>query len=79
MFHYTSTTTDCGTWEIEKLVVKGKKGTSNIDNATVNADNTIDFGKPYEMYSADGRRVTGSYRGMAILRQGSKVAKIVVR
>lgn len=80
-FRYTSTAADCGTWEIEKLSVKGKKGATGIDNTTADGDGgRIDTSKPYEMYGADGRRITGTgHRGIIILRQGGRVVKTTAR
>lgn len=81
VFHYTSNTAECSTWEIENMTVKGKKGATGIDNTTAGGNGgRIDMSKPYEMYGTDGRRITGTgHRGIIILRQGSRVAKTTAR
>lgn len=82
-FHYTSSTTSASTWEIKKLVVKGTRQTTAID--TIDTDDSlpyIDLSKPYQLYTIDGRRISGKDAhgaGFVIVKQHNKVAKMVVK
>ena len=80
-FHYTSDTDICCTWEIKKLTITGTKVTDGIDTPTLRTDNDgeIDFGKPFQVFSVDGRKTTLSSgeKGIVIIKQGNATRKIV--
>ena len=80
-FHYTSDADICSTWEIKRVIIQGTKLTTGIDAPTVRSDNygAIDFNKPYETYTVDGRRITmtNGMKGIVIVKQGNVSKKIV--
>ena len=78
-FHYTSTTSVAGTWQISGLTVSGYKGDSGI--LTVDADSAADIDAPAEYYTIDGRRLASpeGYRGILIIRRGTTVTKTLLR
>ncbi len=81
-FHYTSTTSVSGTWEIENIAVTGKKASTGI--STIQTADTFDPSKPYEAFDITGQRIqpgnTGSApKGIIIVRQNGKTYKIAVK
>lgn len=78
-FHYTSTTSVAGTWQISGLTVSGYKGDSGI--LIVDADSAADIDAPAEYYTIDGRRLASpeGYRGILIIRRGTTVTKTLLR
>lgn len=79
VFHYTSTDTDAGTWEIRKMLVTGKASSSGIGSVE-DGSGGIDLSKPYKAYSVSGQLVNPSaYRGVMIIRQGGKSVKVMVK
>lgn len=76
MFRYKSTTSESGTWEIEKMSVTGKAAPASV-STVARGENRIDMSKPYKAYSADGREVNPSnYDGIIILKQGDVTLKV---
>lgn len=76
-FHYTSTDTEAGTWEIRRMTVTGKKDASAIYNTT-NSPTGFDPSQPYDIYTTDGRKAeTKPRQGIVIIRQGGKTWKRV--
>ena len=80
-FHYTSDASNCSTWEIKKLTITGTKVPTGINTPTLRTDNdgSIDFSKPYQVYTVDGRQTTLSsgQKGIVIIKQGNATRKIV--
>ena len=75
-FHYTSTTSEAGTWEVKSVAVKGKKLASGISAAEADKGK-FDPSLPYETYTLDGRKATNTQqRGLVIIKQGSKKIKV---
>ena len=72
-FKYTSSADVAGTWEVKNFVVKGES--TAIDGVA------IEEGAAAEYYDFNGRRVNADnlQKGMYIVRQGSKVSKVVIR
>ncbi len=77
-FHYTSDATICCTWEIKDLTITGTKATTGINAPITVSDNhgAIDFSKPYQVYTVDGRQTTLT-KGIVIIKQGNATRKIV--
>ncbi|MBO5053545.1 MAG: endonuclease [Muribaculaceae bacterium] len=78
VFHYTSTTSVAGTWEIKncKVTASGTLGVNDLlpDNDIEDAD------APVEYYSIDGRRLNpDNLQGLVIKRQGRRVTKEIIR
>lgn len=80
-FHYTSDATVCCTWEIKDLTITGTKTTTSINTPIVATDSngTIDWSKPYEVYTVDGRKtsMTNDYRGILVIKQNKATRKMV--
>ena len=80
-FHYTSDATICCTWEIKKAVVTGTKATTGISTPAtiVGAPSSIDFSKPYDVYTTDGRKVSAGHagKGLYIIKQGNVTRKVI--
>lgn len=81
-FHYKSDKDICCTWEIKKAAITGKKTATGIKETTTEPKDFIDFSKPYDVYSIDGRKLTPSLtnaNSIVIIRQNSKVIKMRIR
>lgn len=81
-FHYKSDKDICCTWEIKKAAITGKKTATGIKETTTEPKDFIDFSKPYDVYSIDGRKLTPSQtnaNSIIIIRQNSKVIKMRIR
>lgn len=81
-FRYKSDKDICCTWEIKKAAITGKKPATGIKETTTDPKDFIDFSKPYEVYSIDGRKLTPSQtnaNSIVIIRQNSKVIKMRIR
>ena len=81
-FRYKSDTEICCTWEIKKAAITGKKTATGIKETTTEPKDFIDFSKPYDVYSIDGRKLTPSLtnaNSIVIIRQNSKVIKMRIR
>lgn len=81
-FRYKSDKDICSTWEIKKAVITGKKTVTGIKETTTEPKDFIDFSKPYDVYSIDGRKLTPSQtnaNSIVIIRQNSKVIKMRIR
>lgn len=81
-FRYTSDANICCTWEIKKATITGKKTATGIKETTTEPKDFIDFSKPYDVYSIDGRKLTPSHinaNSIVIIRQNSKVIKMRIR
>lgn len=80
-FHYTSDTAICCTWEIKKVTITGTKVPTGIDTPIWKTDNdgAIDFNKPYQVYTIDGRQttLTSGQKGIVIIKQGKTTRKVV--
>jgi len=80
-FHYTSDANTCCTWEIKDLTITGTKTTTGINSPISVSDNhgVIDFSKPFEAYTVDGRKttMTNDFKGVVIIKQGNNTRKIV--
>lgn len=72
-FKYTSTAEKAGTWEVDNVVMTGKKS-SGVE-AVVAADEEA----PVEYYNLQGVRVANPEGGIFIRRQGASVSKVVIR
>lgn len=59
-FRYKSDKDICCTWEIKKAAITGKKTATGIKETTTEPKDFIDFSKPYDVYSIDGRKLTPS-------------------
>lgn len=78
-FRYTSDDNMCCTWEIKKATITGTKNSTGIKETTTEPKEFIDFSKPYDVYSIDGRKLTPSQtnaNSIVIIRQNSKVIKM---
>ena len=77
-FHYTSTTSTAGTWEISDIAVKGKKATTGIGCISTPTANTFDPTAPYAAYDISGRRINsiGSAEGIVIVKQNGRTFKV---
>lgn len=79
-FHYTSSTSVAGTWEISDIAVKGKRATTTgigcINTPTVNE---FDPAAPYTVYDLSGRRINGinNAKGVVIIKQKGKTFKVM--
>lgn len=72
----------CCTWEIKKATITGTKNSTGIKEMTTEPKDFIDFSKPYDVYSIDGRKLTPSQtnaNSIVIIRQNSKVIKMRIR
>ena len=81
-FRYKSDKDICSTWEIKKAVITGKKTVTGIKETTTEPKDFIDFSKPYDVYSIDGRKLDSSHinaNSIVIIRQNSKVIKMRIR
>ena len=81
-FRYKSDKDICCTWEIKKAAITGKKTATGIKETTTEPKDFIDFSKPYDVYSIDGRKLTPSLtntNSIVIIRQNSKVIKMRIR
>lgn len=81
-FHYKSDKDICCTWEIKKATITGTKNSTGIKETTTESKDFIDFSKPYDVYSIDGRKLTPSQtnaNSIVIIRQNSKVIKMRIR
>lgn len=81
-FRYKSDKDICCTWEIKKATITGKKTATGIKETTTEPKDFIDFSKPYDVYSIDGRKLTPSHinaNSIVIIRQNSKVIKMRIR
>lgn len=81
-FRYKSDKDICSTWEIKKAVITGTKNSTGIKETTTEPKEFIDFSKPYDVYSIDGRKLTPSQtnaNSIVIIRQNSKVIKMRIR
>lgn len=81
-FRYKSDKDICCTWEIKKAAITGKKTATGIKETTTEPKDFIDFSKPYDVYSIDGRKLTPSHinaNSIVIIRQNSKVIKMRIR
>lgn len=81
-FRYKSDAKMCCTWEIKKATITGTKNSTGIKETTTEPKDFIDFSKPYDVYSIDGRKLTPSQtnaNSIVIIRQNSKVIKMRIR
>ena len=81
-FRYKSDTNMCCTWEIKKATITGTKNSTGIKETTTEPKDFIDFSKPYDVYSIDGRKLTPTQtnvNSIVIIRQNSKVIKMRIR
>lgn len=81
-FRYKSDAKMCCTWEIKKATITGTKNSTGIKETTTEPKDFIDFSKPYDVYSIDGRKLTPSLtnaNSIVIIRQNSKVIKMRIR
>ena len=81
-FRYKSDAIMCCTWEIKKATITGTKNSTGIKETTTEPKDFIDFSKPYDVYSIDGRKLTPSQtnaNSIVIIRQNSKVIKMRIR
>ncbi|MDO4320641.1 MAG: choice-of-anchor J domain-containing protein [Bacteroidales bacterium] len=72
-FRYTSTESDCATWEVKNVKVTGDKKSDGI------ADVNVDENAPVEFYNLQGVRVAEPENGIYIRRQGNSVSKVYVK
>lgn len=81
-FVYKSDNDVCCTWEIKKATITGTKNPTGIKETTTEPKDFIDFSKPHDVYSIDGRKLTPSQtnaNSIVIIRQNSKVIKMRIR
>lgn len=81
-FVYKSDNDICSTWQIKKATIMGKKTSTGIKINTFDQNDSIDFSKPYDVYSIDGRKLNPSQvktGGIIIIRQNGKVMKMRIR
>lgn len=81
-FRYKSDANICCFWEIKKATITGKKTATGIKETTTEPKDFIDFSKPYDVYSIDGRKLDSSHinaNSIVIIRQNSKVIKMRIR
>ena len=81
-FVYKSDNNICSTWQIKKATITGKKTSTGIKINTFDQNDSIDFSKPYDVYSIDGRKLNPSQvktGGIVIIRQNGKVMKMRIR
>lgn len=75
-FHYTSTDTEAGTWEIKNMTVSGTMIPNSISSAEAGSPR-FDPTAPYDAYTIDGRKATGNEQsGLIIIRQGGNSWKV---
>lgn len=76
VFHYTSTDTSAGTWEIKSATIKGKKQSTGIKHANAET-NKIDWNKSIDTYSFDGSLCNArNTKSVIIVKQGKNTIKI---
>lgn len=76
IFHYTSDTSETGTWEIKNVRVSVTRP-SAVEGIIADTD---DADAPAEYYSIDGRRLDPqSATGLVIIRRGNTVTKTIIR
>ncbi|MGN1375591.1 MAG: endonuclease [Prevotella sp.] len=76
-FRYKSDTSYAGTWEIKKMTVTGKRGTTGIDEVA-NDVKAFDPTMPFKAYSIDGRVVNpDTHKGIMIIKQGNVTLKMM--
>ncbi|WP_295728551.1 endonuclease [uncultured Muribaculum sp.] len=75
-FRYTSTTGNCGAWEIKNIEVRGGS-TAGIDDIYDTPAPEFDPTLPAEYFTIDGRRTDASARGVLIVRQQGRIYKIM--
>lgn len=81
-FRYKSDANICCFWEIKKATIMGKKTSTGIKINTFDQNDSIDFSKPYDVYSIDGRKLDPSHinaNSIVIIRQNGKVIKMRIR
>lgn len=81
-FRYKSDANICCFWEIKKATITGKKTATGIKETTTEPKDFIDFSKPYDVYSIDGRKLDSSHinaNSIVIIRQNGKVIKMRIR
>lgn len=81
-FRYKSDKDICCFWEIKKATITGTKNSTGIKETATEPKDFIDFSKPYDVYSIDGRKLTPSQtnaNSIVIIRQNSKVIKMRIR
>ena len=81
-FVYKSDNHICSTWQIKKATIMDKKTSTAIKINTFDQNDSIDFSKPYDVYSIDGRKLNPSQvktGGIIIIRQNGKVMKMRIR
>lgn len=71
-FYYVATEEVAGTWEIKHIAVTGDKSGVEVIEA-------VDANAPVEYFNLQGVRVANPENGLFIRRQGSKVAKVLVK
>ena len=74
--------TNCPTWQIKSMNVKGTKVTTGINNTTNDTFAQPNFDEPYELFTIDGMKLdsnNSNYRGIVILKQGNKTWKMYKR
>ena len=81
-FRYKSDANICCFWEIKKATITGTKNSTGIKETTTEPKDFIDFSKPYDVYSIDGRKLDPSHinaNSIVIIRQNGKVIKMRIR
>lgn len=79
-FHYTSTSSVAGTWEIKNVTVSGTKDKTGISTVTTDSSTKLNLSEPYEIYSLDGQRISPSQaKGLIIIKQNGIIKKTVWR
>jgi hypothetical protein len=77
-FRYTSTTENCGAWEIKNIDVRGGNiNSSAIESVFDTVKPTFDPNAPADYYTIDGRRTDATAHGLIIVRQGSHTFKFI--
>lgn len=75
-FHYTSTNSEAGTWEINSMTVSGTKVANSIASTEAEAQE-FDPTAPYDTYTVDGRKAKDNERGkLIIIKQGGNTWKV---
>lgn len=74
-FHYRSTDTEAGTWEIKRMSVTGTSDPSGIRLPDAGSDGP-DLTQPYETYTMDGRRTDVTGNRVVIIRQNGRTWKM---
>jgi hypothetical protein len=77
-FRYTSTTDNCGSWEIKNIDVRGGNiNSSGIESIFDTEKPMFDPTAPAEYYTIDGRRTDATAHGVIIVRQGTHTFKFI--